>query len=122
MLQIQGGLLITFFKPNGFCVNLLTRTFRRKNDKYPTKARVVVGGGIFPINSFQCLVKKSSDPCRAPNEVSVSVEMRAQKQAVSGQSVKSNPISVVSEQRKMLLPMLSLMFFISSILETHAKV
>ena len=95
MLQIQGGLLNTFFKPNGFCVNLLTRTFRSKNDKYPTKARVVVGGGIFQINSFKCLVKKSSDPCRALNEVSVSVEMRAQKQAVSGQSVKSNPISVV---------------------------
>ena len=71
MLQIQGGLLNTFFKPNGFCVNLLTRTFRRKNDKYPTKARVVVGGGIFPINSVQCLVNKSPDPCRAPQEVSV---------------------------------------------------
>ena len=95
MLQIQGGLLNTFFKPNGFCVNLLTRTFRRKNDKYPTKARVVVGGGIFPINSVQCLVKKGSDPCRAPNELSISVEMRAQKQVVSGQSVKSNAISVV---------------------------
>ena len=66
MLQIQGGLLNTFFKPNGFCVNLLTRTFRIKNDKYPKKARFVVGGGIFPINSVQCLVKKSSDPCRAP--------------------------------------------------------
>ena len=59
MLQIQGELLNTFFEPNCFCVNLLTRTFRRKNDKYPTKARVVVGGGIFPINSVQCLVKKS---------------------------------------------------------------
>ena len=67
MLQIQGGLLNT----NGFCVNLLTRTFRRENDKNPTKARVVVGGGIFPINSVQCLVKKSSDPCRTPHEVSV---------------------------------------------------
>ena len=66
MLQIQGGLLNTFFKPNGFCVNLLTRTFRIKNDKYPKKARVVGGGGIFPINSVQCLVKKSSDACRAP--------------------------------------------------------
>ena len=71
MLQIQGGLSNTFFKPNGFCVNLLNRTFRRKNDKYPTKARVVGGGGIFPINSVQCLVKKSPDPCRAPQEVSV---------------------------------------------------
>ena len=71
MLQIQGGLLNTFFKPNGFCVNLLTRTFRRKNDKYPKKARVVVGGGIFPINSVQCLAKKSSDPCRGPHEASV---------------------------------------------------
>ena len=71
MLQIQGGLLNTFFKPNGFCVNLLTRTFRIKNDKYPKKACVVVGGGIFPINSVQCLVKKSSDPCRTPHEVSV---------------------------------------------------
>ena len=56
MLQIQGGLLNTFFKPNGFCVNLLTRTFRIKNDKYPKKALVVGGGGIFPINSVQCLV------------------------------------------------------------------
>ena len=62
MLQIQGGLLNTFFEANGFCVNLLTRTFRRKNDKYQTKARVVVGGDIFPINSVQCLVKKSSVP------------------------------------------------------------
>ena len=72
MLQIQGGLLNTFFKPNGFCANLLTRTFRIKNDKYPKKARVVGGGGIFPINSVQCLVKKNSDPCRAPLEGSVS--------------------------------------------------
>ena len=71
MLQIQGGLLNTFFKLNGFCENLLTRTFRIKNDKYPKKAHVVVGGGIFPINSAQCLVKKSSDPCRAPLEASV---------------------------------------------------
>ena len=71
MLQIQGGLLNTFFKPNGFCVNLLTQTFRMKNNKYPKKARVVGGGGIFPINSVQCLVKKSSDPCRAPLEASV---------------------------------------------------
>ena len=95
MLQIQGELLNTFFESNCFCVNLLTRAFRRKNDKYPTKAHVVVGGGIFPINSVQCLVKKSSDPCRAPNEVSVSVEMRAQKQVVSGKSLKSNAISFV---------------------------
>ena len=71
MLQIQGRLLNTFFKPNGFCANLLTRTFRIKNDKYPKKARVVGGGGIFPINSVQCLVKKSSDPCPAPLEASV---------------------------------------------------
>ena len=71
MLQIQGGLLNTFFKPNGFCENLLTRTFRIKNDKYPKKAHVVGVGGIFPINSAQCLVKKSSDPCRAPLEASV---------------------------------------------------
>ena len=71
MLQIQGGLLNTFFKPNGFCENLLTRTFRIKNDKYPKKAHVVVSGGIFPINSAQFLVKKSSDPCRAPLEASV---------------------------------------------------
>ena len=88
MLQIQDGLLNTFFKPNGFCVSLLTRTFRRKNDKYPTKARVVVCGGIFPINSVQCLVKKSSE---LDHKVSVprasrgkrSVEMRAQKQMVT---------------------------------------
>ena len=45
MPQIQGGLLNTFFKQNGFCVSLLTRIFRRKNDKYPKKARVVGGGG-----------------------------------------------------------------------------
>ena len=45
MLQIQSGLLITFFKPNGFCVNLLTaELFVEKNAKYPTKARVVVAG------------------------------------------------------------------------------
>ena len=68
MLQIQGGLLNTFFKPNGFCVNL---TFGIKNDKYRKKARVFGGGGIFPINSVQRLVKKSSDPCRAPHEASV---------------------------------------------------
>ena len=47
---------------NGFCVNLLIRTFRIKNDKYLKKACVVGGGGMFPINSVQCLVKKSSDP------------------------------------------------------------
>ena len=70
MPQIQGGLLNTFFKPNGFCENLLTRTFRIKNDKYPKKAHVVVGGGIFPINSAQCM-KNSSDPCRAPLGASV---------------------------------------------------
>ena len=51
----------TFFEPNGFCVNLLTRTFPRKNDKYPTNARVVVSVSIFPINSGKCLVKKSSE-------------------------------------------------------------
>ena len=71
MLKIQGGLLNTFFKQNGFCENLLTRTFRIKNEKYPKKAHVVGGGSIFPINSAQCLVKKSSDPCRAPLEASV---------------------------------------------------
>ena len=54
----------------------------------PTKARVVVGGGTFPINSVQCLVKKSSE---LDHKVSVprasrgkrSVEMRAQKQIVT---------------------------------------
>ena len=51
----------TFFEPNGFCVNLLTRTFPRKNDKYPTNARVVVSVSMFPINSGKCLVKKSSE-------------------------------------------------------------
>ena len=61
MLQIQGGFLNTFFQPNGFCVNLLTRTFPIQNDKYPKKARVVGGGGIFPINSVKCFVKKSSE-------------------------------------------------------------
>ena len=74
MLQIQGRLLNTFFKPNGFCVNLLTLTFGRKKHKYPRKARVVVSGGIFPINSVQCLVKNSSDLCRGPHEVSVPSE------------------------------------------------
>ena len=95
MLQIQGGLLNTFFKPNGFCENLLTRTFRIKNDKYPKKAHVFGGGGIFPINSAHCLVtKKSSDPCRAPLEASVPSKCEPKKQVVSGQSVKSNAISV----------------------------
>ena len=50
----------TFFKPNGFCENLLTRIFCIKNDKYPKKAHVVGGGGISPINSAQSLVKKSA--------------------------------------------------------------
>ena len=72
MLQIQVGLFNTFFKPNGFCANLLTRTFRIKNDKYPKKARVVGGGGIFPINSvLNVSLKKSSDLCRAPLKASV---------------------------------------------------
>ena len=111
MLQIQGGLLNTFFKPNGFCVNLLTRTFRIKNDKYPKKVRVVGGGGIFPINSVQCFVKNSSDPCRAPLASKRSVEMRAQKQVVSGQSVKSNAISVVLEQPKIADAVLAVFYF-----------
>ena len=92
LLQIQGGLLNTFFKPNGFCEKLLTRTFRIKNDKYPKKAHVVVGGGIFPINSVQCLGVQVR-AARLSRECSV--EMRAQKQVVGGQSVKSNAISVV---------------------------
>ena len=71
MLQIQGGLLNTFFKANGFGVNLLTRTFRIQNDKYPKKARVVGGGGILPINSVECLVKKRLDPCCGPLEASI---------------------------------------------------
>ena len=33
------------------------QNFLRKNDKYPANARVVVGGGIFSINSVKCLVK-----------------------------------------------------------------
>ena len=40
-------LLNTFFRPNCFCVNLLTRSFCRRHDKNPKKARVVGGGGIF---------------------------------------------------------------------------
>ena len=58
------------FKPNGFCENLLTRTFRIKNDKYPKKAHVVGGGGIFPINSaqFRSVPRASRGKC--------SVEMR----------------------------------------------
>ena len=40
-------LLNTFFGPNCFCVNLLTRSFCRRNDKNPKKARVVGGGAIF---------------------------------------------------------------------------
>ena len=51
----------------------------------------------------------------SPEEEFRSVEMRAQKQVVSGQSVKSNTISVVWEQPKTLLPMLCLMFFTSNI-------
>ena len=44
-----------------FLANLLTGTFRRISNKYPTNVRVVVGGGIFPTNSVKCLVKKSSE-------------------------------------------------------------
>ena len=33
------------------------QNFPRKKDKYPTNARVVIGGGIFPINLVKCLVK-----------------------------------------------------------------
>ena len=96
MLQIQGGLLSTFFKPNGFCENLLTRTFRIKSDKYPKKAHVVGGGGIFPINSAQ-LMSREEEFRSVPraSRGKRSVEMRAQKQVVSGHSVKSNEISVV---------------------------
>ena len=91
MLQIQVGLLNTFFKPNGFCANLLTRTFRiKKNNKYQKKARVVGGGGIFPINSVQCLVEEEFRSVPRASRGKRSVEMRAQKQVVSGQSVKSN--------------------------------
>ena len=82
---------------------MLTRTFPRKKDKYPTNARVVVGVGIFPINSGKCLVKKSSEldhkvsvPSAKP-VVSVAsnlIEIRAQEQVVSGQSVRNNAISV----------------------------
>ena len=32
-----------------------------ENYKYPTNARVVIGVGIFPINSGKCVVKKSSE-------------------------------------------------------------
>ena len=71
MLQIQGGLLNTFFKPNGFLRESAYPNFSHKKNKYSKKAHVVGGGGIFPINSAQCLVKKSSDPCRAPLEASV---------------------------------------------------
>ena len=90
----------TFFEPNGFCVNLLTRTFPRKNDKCPTNARVVVGLGIVPVNSGKCLVKKSSElnhkAIRAARHASSKCcfEIRAQEQVVSGQSVRSNAISV----------------------------
>ena len=80
MLQIQGRLLNTFFKPNGFCVNLLTLTFRRKKHKYPTKARVVA----------RVVVRSVPRATQSKR----SVGMRAQKQVVSGQSVKSNAISV----------------------------
>ena len=51
-----------------------------------------------------------------------SVEMRAQKQVVSGQSVKSNAMCVVWKQPKMLLSTLSLMFFFPISRKTHAKV
>ena len=96
MLQIQGGLLNTFFKSNGFCENLLTRTFRIKNDKYPKKAHVVGGGGIYISDKFSSMSREEefrSVPRASRGKRSV--EMRAQKQVVSGQSVKSNAISVV---------------------------
>ena len=44
---MQGAAFRHIFRPNGFCVNLLTRPFRRRNDKNPKKARVGSGGGIF---------------------------------------------------------------------------
>ena len=50
--------------------------FSSKNDKYPTNVRVVVGVGIFPINSGKCLVKKSSEldhKVSAPRALPVSV-------------------------------------------------
>ena len=74
--------------------------FFHLSDKNPKKACVVSGGGgIFsPVTRHmrQAFRWKASP-----------------KQVVSSQSVKSNAISVVWEQPKMLLPMLSLIFFIS---------
>ena len=93
----------TFFKPNDFCENLLTWTFPEKSsccwwwwhisDNFSSMSRE---------EEFRSVPRASRGKR--------SVEMRAQKQVVSGQSVKSNAISVVWEQPKMLLPMLSLMF------------
>ena len=86
MLQIQGGLLNTFFKPNGYCVNLLTRTFLRKNDKYPTKARVV--------DKFSSMPREEEFRSVPRAERGKRFRRKASPQVVSSQSVKSNAISV----------------------------
>ena len=45
------------FKAKWLMRETACQNFLRKNDKYPANARVVVGGGIFSINSVKCLVK-----------------------------------------------------------------
>ena len=112
LLQIQGGLLNTFFKPNGFLPESAYPNFSHKKRQIPEKSSCC--------RWWWHISDKFSSMSREEEFRSVpgasrgkrSVEMRAQKQVVSGQS---NAISVVWEQPKMLLPMLSLMFFISSI-------
>ena len=103
MLQIQGRLLNTFFKPNGFCVNLLTQTFRRKKTQIPYKSSCCWWwwhisdkfGSMSREEQFRSVPRATRSKR--------SVGMRAQKQVVSGQSLKSNAISVFGEQPNMLL-------------------
>ena len=49
------GIFFNLLRGNSFC--FISRVGSKSNDKDPTNPRVVVGGGIFPINSGKCLVK-----------------------------------------------------------------
>ena len=118
LLQIQGGLLNTFFKPNGFLRESAYPNFSHKKRQIPEKCSCC--WWWWHISDKFSSMSREEEFRSVPraSRGKRSVEMRAQKQVVSGQSVKSNAISVVWEQpkiRKMVLPMLSLMFFISSI-------
>ena len=62
----------------------LPELFLEKNRQYPTKARVAVGGGIFVTNSVQCLREEEFRSLPSATLSKRSVEMRAQKQVVSG--------------------------------------